>query len=69
MSPEMDYFIYLIEQYAAHKERSTGEVMQEWDRLGITDLIYDMYERYHVERIENAFEDIDEMVTAALQPS
>lgn len=69
MSPEMDYFIYLIEQYAAHKERPTGEVMQEWDRLGVTDLIYDMYERYHVERIENAFEDIDEMVTAALQPS
>ena len=28
----------------------------------ITDMIYDMYERYHVERIENAFEDIDALV-------
>lgn len=37
-------------------------MMREWDALDITELIYDMYERYHVERIENAFEDIDAMV-------
>ena len=54
--------MYLIEQYAAFKQRPTGDVMREWDALGITELIYDMYERYHVERIENAFEDIDAMV-------
>ena len=48
--------------YAAFKERSTGDVMREWDALGITELICDMYERYHVERIENAFEDIDALV-------
>jgi len=54
--------VYLIEQYAAFKQRPTGDVMREWDALGITELIYDMYERYHVERIENAFEDIDALV-------
>ena len=54
--------MYLIEQYAAFKQRPTDDVMREWDALGITELIYDMYERYHVERIENAFEDIDAMV-------
>ncbi len=54
--------MYLIEQYAAFKQRPTGDVMREWDALGITELIYDMYERYHVERIENAFEDIDAVV-------
>lgn len=62
ISREMDYFMYLIEQYAAFKGRPTGDVIREWDALGITDMIYDMYERYHVERIENAFEDIDALV-------
>ena len=62
ISREMDFFMYLIEQYAAYKRRPTSDVMQEWDALGITELIYNMYERYHVERIENAFEDIDAMV-------
>ena len=62
ISREMDFFMYLIEQYAAFKQRPTGDVMREWDALGITELIYDMYKRYHVERIENAFEDIDALV-------
>ena len=62
MSREMEYFVYLIEQYAAYKNRPTGDIMKEWDKFGVTDLIYDMYERYHVERIENAFEDIDDMI-------
>ena len=62
ISREMDFFMYLIEQYAAQKGRSTGEVLREWDALGLTDLIYDMYERYHVERLENAFDDIDALV-------
>lgn len=54
ISCEMDFFMYLIEQYAANKRRQTGDILREWDALGITELIYDMYERYHVERIENA---------------
>lgn len=62
ISREMEFFMYLIEQYPAFKQRPTGDVMREWDALGITELIYDMYERYHVERIENAFEDIDVLV-------
>ena len=52
ISREMEFFMYLIEQYAAFKQKPTGDVMREWDALGITELIYDMYERYHVERIE-----------------
>ena len=62
ISREMDFFMYLIEAYAAHKDRLTGDVLKEWDMLGLTDLIYAMYEKYHVEAIENAFEDIDQMV-------
>ena len=62
ISHDMDFFMYLREAYAAHKDRPTGDVLKEWDRLGLTDLIYAMYEKYHVEAIENAFEDIDQMV-------
>ena len=36
--------------------------MKQWDKLKLTEFIYDMYELYHVERLENAFEDIDRLV-------
>ncbi|MBO8463003.1 MAG: DUF3791 domain-containing protein [Firmicutes bacterium] len=62
MSKEMRFFIYLIERYAEYKKVTAKEVMEEWDSLGITDFIYDMYELYHIESIENAFEDIDRII-------
>ena len=52
ISREMDFFMYLIEAYAAHKNRPTGDVLKEWDRLGLTDLIYAMYEKYHEQGLE-----------------
>ena len=33
--------------------------MMETRSPGLTDFFYDMYERYHSEALENAFEDID----------
>ncbi|SFQ30688.1 Protein of unknown function [Lachnospiraceae bacterium XBB1006] len=62
MSEEMAFFVLLIEKYASVKNRLTGEVLREWDELGITDKIYDMYYQYHQERMENAIEDIDCLV-------
>lgn len=62
MTKETAFFIYLIERYAESKEKTADQVLREWDRLGLTDLIYDMYEIYHVERLQNAFDDIDELV-------
>ena len=58
----MDFFIYLLEQYAEYKNENAGDVLSLWDKLGITDFIYDMYEMYHIESIQNAFDDIDRMV-------
>ena len=52
MSKEAEFFIYLLERYADYKK----------DQSGITKLIYDLYDIYHVERLENAFEDIDKLV-------
>lgn len=62
MTAEHEFFLYLLELYAAHKNKRSGDILKEWDDLQLTELIYDMYERYHSEAIENAFEDIDKMI-------
>lgn len=59
MSKEMDFFIYLLENYASHRGLPAGHVLSEWSRLGLTEVFYGLYEMYHSEAIENAFEDID----------
>lgn len=65
MPKEMDFFIYLIENYASHKGTTADKVLKQWDELGLTNFIYDMYERYHTEQIENAYEDIDQLILNA----
>ncbi|MDE7284780.1 MAG: DUF3791 domain-containing protein [Lachnospiraceae bacterium] len=62
MGKEMEFFIFLIENYAEYKNTTADKVLKLWDDLELTDFIYDMYERYHIERLENAFEDIDRLV-------
>lgn len=62
MAKEMEFFIFLIEQYAYYKKTTADKVMKQWDELNLTDFIYDMYELYHVERLQNAFDDIDELI-------
>lgn len=62
MSKEMEFFIFLLEQYAKYKNITADIILKEWDELDLTDSIYDMYEKYHIERLENAFEDIDKLV-------
>lgn len=62
MSREMQFFIYLIERYAEYKNSTAGDVLTLWDELGISKFIYDLYEIYHCEAIENAFADIDRII-------
>lgn len=59
LDKEMAFFIYLLENYAAYKNSSADKILKEWDNAGITDFIYNMYERYHSEELQNAFDDID----------
>ena len=67
MSKEGEFFIYLLERYADLKKEKASEILKLWDRIGLTNLIYDLYEIYHVERLENAFEDIDKLVEEKLR--
>ena len=62
MSRESDFFIYLIERYAAYKKTTADKILALWDSLSLTDFIYDLYELYHCERLQNAFDDIDTLI-------
>lgn len=61
MNKEMEFFIYLLEYYAYHKNRRTGDVLREWDEKGITEEIYNGYFQYHQESMDLAVEDIDSL--------
>ena len=56
-----------MERYADFKKEKASEILKLWDQIGLTNLIYDLYEIYHVERLENAFEDIDKLVEEKLR--
>ena len=62
MTEEMKFFIYLLEYYAAYKNKKTADVLNEWDKHGITSKIYNNYWGYHTESIENAYIDIDSLL-------
>ena len=63
LSPEMNFFIFLLEQYAAYKHTTGDKVLKEWIQHHLIDWINKNYWGYHTERLENAFEDIDSMLT------
>lgn len=62
MSKEMRFFVYLLEYYAENKKTTADRILEIWDKMNLTDFIYDMYEMYHVESIENAYTDIDNLM-------
>lgn len=62
----MNFFIFLLEHYAEYKGITAENALAQWDNAGKTKLIYDMYERYHAEAIENAYQDIDDMLAESL---
>jgi len=58
MTEELNFFIYLLEHYAAEKHTDVDKVLKQWDRLNLTD----MYWRYHTKDLKNAYEDIDRLI-------
>lgn len=62
MSKEMEFYIYLMEMYAEYKNIPTYEIVNKLDELNLTDFVYSMYEMYHIESINNAFDDIDRLI-------
>lgn len=62
MTKEFQFFVYLIEAYAKHKGSTASVILGKLDKVGKTDFVYEMYEMYHSEAIENAFIDIDSLI-------
>ena len=62
LSKEMDFFIFLLNHYAAYKNSSADKILNELDEKNLTDVVYSMYEMYHSEAIENAYKDIDSLL-------
>ena len=62
MDVEHEFFVFLLENYACTKNRSTGDVLREWDEHGITQEIFDNFWIYHTEALTNAYMDIDSLL-------
>lgn len=62
MSKEMEFFIYLLEHYAASKGLPADQVLAQWREHSLEEEILANYEMYHTERLENAFTDIDSLL-------
>ena len=62
LSKEMDFFIFLLNHYAAYKNNSADKILNELDEKNLTDFVYSMYEMYHSEAIENTYKDIDSLL-------
>ena len=67
MSKEIEFYIYLIERYADFKNITADVVQRQRDEYGISDMIFNMYDIYHVERLQNAFDDIDKIIEEKLE--
>lgn len=62
MTDELKFFILLLEKYAYDKNIPTADVLREWEEKNLVREIYNSYEVYHTERIENAYEDIENLI-------
>ena len=62
MSKEMEFFTFLMEQYARYKNTTADKILHTLDELNLTDYIFNMYEMYHSEALENAYADIDKLI-------
>ena len=62
LNKEFRFFTFLLESYAREKDMSASEVLKILDEKNLTDFVFNMYEIYHVEAIENAYMDIDSLI-------
>ena len=59
-SKETEYFILLIESYAAYHQRSGQEIFNLLFENDLIPYVYKMYDLYHIEDMSHAFDDLDE---------
>ena len=62
MNEELKFFIFLLEKYAYDRNIPTAEILRRLEEKNLVQEVYDGYLIYHVERIENAYDDIDNLL-------
>jgi hypothetical protein len=62
MSKQSDFFILLLETYAYYRGLKGSEVLRLFEEKDLISYIYDMYEQYHIEALQNAFDDLDKVL-------
>lgn len=63
MSREMSFFIYLLERFAEFRGETADYTLKLLREKGLYDYAINMYELYHTENIENAFQDLNQRLT------
>jgi len=51
-----------MEHYSAYKNQNPADIMRILQEKELLDLVIESYEIYHVERLENAFMDLDSLI-------
>jgi len=67
LSAEMEFFIFLLERYTEHNQKTAPEILKIWDETSVgewtlTEYIWEKYFIYHIESLTNAFSDIDHIL-------
>lgn len=62
LNKQFAFFTYLIESYAGYQGVTAQEILKKLDEKELTDFVYNMYEMYHTESINNAFLDLDSLL-------
>ena len=62
MSKEYKFFIYMLERYAERNGETADVTLVRLKAHDLYDYAVDMYELYHIEALENAFDDLDRKI-------
>lgn len=62
MTEEMEFFTFLMEHYARYKNTTADKILHQLDDLNLTDYVFSMYGLYHVEALQNAYDDIEKHI-------
>ena len=62
MAKEMEFFSFLMEQYAAYTGTTANKILAHLEEKNLTVFVFSMYERYHTEALQNAFDDLDKLL-------
>ena len=66
MSKQSDFFILLVETYAHYRDLKGSEILEMFRKKNLIPYIYEMYEQYHIEALQNAFDDLDKQLRLPL---